>query len=420
LLNVLLLSWEYPPRLVGGLARHVKGLAHELARSGNRVTVVTSAVEGEPWRRLEAGVEVVRVRPYFQQVDDFKLWVSHLNFAMFEAGVQMLKDLDGPVIVHAHDWLTAYAARGLKHSFHIPLVATIHATEHGRNMGIHDASQQYINDVEWWLTYEAWRVIVCSASMAREVRGLFRLAADKVVVIPNGTGLPEQVRVDRAAFRSSHVAVGERLLFHIGRLVAEKGAGTLVQAFSSLVQHYDVKLVIAGVGPYQEELRRQVENLGLNDQVSFVGWISDEQAGAYYSVCDCAIVPSIYEPFGIVALEAMAAGAPLVVSDVGGLAEIVQHEVSGLKAPAGDAVALATQIGRVLSEPGLADRIAKQGQGRAREFGWDSVARKTAALYQEVLNEWSESDWGAPGGGSFAEGGNNGGRRGFEVETPDL
>jgi len=417
---VLLLSWEYPPRLVGGLARHVKSLAQELVRAGHRVVVITSAADEAASRRQEDGVDVLRVRPYFQQVHDFKLWVTHLNFAMFEAGAQLVKDADGPVIIHAHDWLTAFAARGLKHTFHLPLVATIHATEHGRNKGIHDTGQQYINDVEWWLTYEAWRVIVCSTSMTKEVSRLFGLAADKVVMIPNGISFHDQPRRDLVPFRARVAAVGTRLLFHIGRLVPEKGAGTLLKALSLLEKSHNVKLVIAGVGPYESELKRQADELRLNNQVSFAGWISDEEAHAYYRISDCAVVPSIYEPFGIVALEAMAAGVPLVASNVGGLAEIVQHGVSGLMAPPGDPVALAGQIDRILSDPDLAIRIAKQGQVRAAEFGWESVACMTARLYQEVVDSWSQTDWRVPGGGLFAESSNHGGWRRFEVKATDL
>jgi len=392
--TVVMLSWEYPPHVVGGLARHVHGLARALARQGVKVHVLTRSGHGLPAHAVEDGVHVTRVAPIFQEPPDFRLWACHLNFALLEAGVSLLERLKGPVLLHAHDWLVAHAARGLKHTFRVPLVATIHATEHGRNRGIHDQGQQYINDVEWWLTYESWRVIVCSDSMRNEVRHLFGLSADKVVVIPNGIDLSDGEGNDRLPPRSAFAGDEERLVFHIGRIVPEKGAGILLETLPRLLAQHDVRLVIAGSGPYRHELERRAAQLGVRDRVHFTGYIPDEVARALYRYCDVAVVPSTYEPFGIVALEAMAEGAPLVVSDVGGLASIVQHEVNGLKALPGHVDSLAEQIERLLGDTAFARRLAEEGRRQVRErYSWDSVARSTLAVYTEVLESHARSDW---------------------------
>lgn len=394
MLTVIMLSWEYPPEVVGGLARHVYALSRELAHQGHRVFVLTRAAAGLPAEAVEEGVEVRRLIPYFHEPHDFLLWVSHLNFALMEAGVDLLRSLESGAILHAHDWLTAFAARGLKHLFRLPLVATIHATEHGRNGGIRDAGQQYINDVEWWLTYEAWRVVVCSQAMRREVRDLFGLSDDKVRVIPNGVDL-SLPPPGEAPPRDVLAAPDERLIIQVGRLVPEKGAAVLIRALPSLLQRHRVRALICGAGSYREELIHLAQRLGLADRVQFPGWLPDGQVQHLYRLADVAVVPSLYEPFGIVALEAMATGAPLVVSDVGGLGEIVAHGKTGLKVAPGNPEALAEAIATLLSSRRTARRLAAAARREAAErYGWASIAQATARLYREVQQDWRRTQWG--------------------------
>lgn len=392
--TVVMLSWEYPPHLVGGLARHVYALSRELVRQGVKVHVLTRSAPGLPAYGVEEGVHVTRVAPIFQEPSDFKLWACHLNFGLLEAGTQLLRGLDEPVLLHAHDWLVAHAARGLKHLFRTPLVATIHATEHGRNRGIHDAGQQYINDVEWWLTYEAWRVVVCSDSMRNEVGRLFGLADDKVTVIPNGIDLTAPVFDESVPARTAFAHPDEKLIFHIGRMVPEKGAGVLLEAVPQLLKRHNVRVVLAGSGPMRPELERRAAEMGLKDRVHFAGFIDDSMARALYRYADVAVVPSTYEPFGIVALEAMAAGAPLVASDVGGLTDIVEHGVNGLKALPGNVSSLTEQIDRLLADRPLARRLAGEALRQVRErYSWEEVARSTLDFYNSVEESCSQSEW---------------------------
>jgi glycogen synthase len=393
--TVVMLSWEYPPHLVGGLARHVYAVARELAAQGHAVHVLTRSAPGLPDSAVEEGVHVRRVAPYFQDPRDFRLWVCHLNFALMEEGARLLAQLEGPVVLHAHDWLVAYAARGLKSLMRVPLVATIHATEHGRHGGIHDDGQQYINDVEWWLAYEAWRVIVCSQSMRTEVRNLFGLGDDKVAVIPNGIDLKARV-ADAASVRARFCAPGERLVFFIGRLVPEKGVGVLIEAVPLLLRRHPVRVVIAGTGPYGDELKRRAAALGVAAYVNFAGFVDDVTAQALLQAADAVVVPSTYEPFGIVALEAMAVGTPLVASSVGGLAEIVRHEFNGLQALPGQPGSLAEQIDRLLRDGALAERVADAARRDVEEqYTWASIARATAAVYDAVTDECGRTEWGS-------------------------
>jgi glycogen synthase len=382
-LRVLMLSWEYPPLLVGGLGRHVGALSRELAARGVRVDVLTRGGSDLPPVTEEEGVTVHRVLPYFGQPADFPAWTMHLNFALCEAAAILLRNVGAreDVVVHAHDWLVAYAGRFIKGAWRTPLVVTLHATEHGRMNGIHDATQKYINDVEWWLTYEAWRVIVCSQSMFAEAAGLFQIPPDKTAVIPNGVDLPEPGLLPDV--RSRYALPAEPLLFHVGRLVPEKGAGVLLE---SLAQCGTGRLVIAGRGPWERELRERALAMGIADRVVFAGFVTDETRQALFQQADLTVVPSLYEPFGIVALEAMAAGAPLVVSDVGGLSEIVRHGVTGLTARPGSPRDLAAQMTLLLQDRALARRLGEAAQDEVRRrYRWSSIAEATEAVYREVL-----------------------------------
>jgi len=183
-MRVLMLSWEYPPRIVGGIARHVEDLSKALVRRGMDVDVVTCASDGAEGAEDDEGVAVFRVPLGSPSPPDFVTWVMQMNLSLLERAIPQAAL--GADLVHAHDWVVAYAAKTLKHAFRIPLVATIHATEYGRNWGLHNDLQRYISSVEWWLGFEAWRVICCSDYMRGELSWVFQFPADKMHVIPNG------------------------------------------------------------------------------------------------------------------------------------------------------------------------------------------------------------------------------------------
>ena len=398
-----MLSWEFPPNLVGGLSRHVDNLSRALVGRGVEVDVLTTSYPGAPPLEEIGGVRVHRVPPYFSNAPDFPSWVMHANFGFLEEGARLV-GANGPAdLVHAHDWLVTYAARGLKHLYQVPLVATIHATEHGRHNGVHSPQQKYINDIEWWLTYEAWRVISCSGYMKDEIRRLFGLPDDKVRVVPNGVTLPvgsgkgdRSIGTSRPRSHFAHPA--EKIIFHVGRLVPEKGTGLLLEALPMILAvRPEVKLVIAGTGPWAEELRYRARAAGIEPKVYLTGFLDDATISALYRWAEVAVFPSYYEPFGIVALEGMAAGTPVVVSDVGGLSEIVKHDVDGLKALPGNARSLADQILRILGEPGLRERLARAALDKIRRgYLWERVAALTEKVYQEVLDERSRTTWAEP------------------------
>jgi len=388
--RVLMLSWEYPPVLVGGLGRHVHALAEAMARAGHEVTVL-SRHPGDPdvpYDEVSGGVRIVRVPEdpsLLSFADDLLAWTMALNHALTRAGLAVCAQAP-PDVVHAHDWLVAHAATTLKHHLGVPLVATLHATEAGRHQGwLPGPLNRGIHSIEWWLTYEARRVIACSAYMRWEVTRLFELPPEKVDVLPNGVDAARwQVAPDRVAAARRRWAGEGPLLAYGGRLVHEKGVQDLLAALPRLVRrHPGLRLVVAGTGPAAAALRERARALRLGRSVAFAGFIPDADLAALVAAADCAVVPSRYEPFGLVALEAAAAGTPVAAADVGGLAEIVADGRTGVRFAAGDPAALAAAVDRVLADQVLARRLVRNARAvLAAEHTWAGVATRTVATYE--------------------------------------
>lgn len=396
-MRVLMFSWEYPPRVVGGLARHVHDLSVALAAGGTHVDVITIAEDGAaPEEEVAQGVRVLRVKPYHLLPRDFISGILQQNLALLEKALTLFQQGESYDLVHAHDWLVAYAARAVKHALKLPLAATIHATEYGRNRGLYTDEQRYISDVEWWLTYEAWKVICCSDYMRGELQRVFHLPADKIEMVPNGVD-PHQFRAGRynTAVRDRYAAPDEKIILFVGRLVQEKGVQVLLDAVPRILAAIPkVKVVIAGKGPALEPLRAQARLLGIDRHLYFTGFIDDITRNALYQSSSAAVFPSLYEPFGIVALEAMAARTPVVVADTGGLTEIVAHGVDGLKCFPGNPSSLADQVITLLSNEPLARQLANRAMKKVEsEYSWQEIARQTRNIYQQVLSEYHKSDW---------------------------
>ena len=388
-MKILMLTWEYPPRIVGGIARVVHDLSKRLIKDGHEVTVVTYRDNTDvPEYENDKGVNEYRVDNYMRHPNNFIDWIMQLNFNMVSKATEIINKEGGFDVIHAHDWLVTYAAKSLKNAYDIPIVATIHATEAGRNSGIHDETQRYINDTEWLLTYEATEVIVNSNYMKNEIQRLFGLPFDKINVIPNGINLSNFTGIERDYdFRRQYAMDNEKIILYVGRLVYEKGIQNLIAAMPKVLSNYnDAKLIIAGRGGMIDELRAEAASLGLNNKIYFTGYLDSKQVQKMYKCADVAVFPSTYEPFGIVALEAMLAGVPTVVSDVGGLNEIVNHGVDGMKSYAGNPNSIADSITALLYDHQLANNCAKRAKQKVKEqFNWEKIAQDTHFTYEKAI-----------------------------------
>ena len=383
-----MLTWEYPPRIVGGIARVVNDLSKRLIKDGHDVYVVTYREGSAPYYENDKGVHVYRVDNYMINPNNFIDWIMQLNFNMVAKVNELIAKGEKFDVIHAHDWLVAYAAKTLKNSYDLPLVSTIHATEAGRNGGIHNEVQRYINDTEWMLTYESSEVIVNSKFMKNDLQRLFGLPYEKINVVANGINSTAYSGVEKDYdFRRQYAADNEKIILFMGRLVYEKGVQHLISAMPKILENYhDAKLVIAGKGGMLDELKAQVEAMGLGQKVYFTGYLNAKQVSKMYKCADISVFPSTYEPFGIVALEAMLAGVPTVVSDVGGLNEIVEHGVDGMKSYAGNPNSLADSILELLFNPQLCESISKKAKTKVKnEYSWTKIAQDTHFIYQKAI-----------------------------------
>jgi glycogen synthase len=395
-MRVLMLSWEYPPVVVGGLGRHVHALAKHLTARGHEVAVLcrhpagTDATTHPTAAQTVEGVRLIRVAedpPHLVFERDLVAWTLAMGHAMTRAGLALLHG-DGwwPDVVHAHDWLVTHPAVALAEHAGAPLVATVHATEAGRHSGwlSHPLNQQ-VHSVEWWLANRANKVITCSAAMRTEAATLFDIDPSLISVIHNGIeSRGWQVPTAKVPnTRTAHTAADGALLLFFGRLEYEKGVQDLIAALPRIRRtHPGTRLVVAGKGRHLSTLVEQARKLRVRRAVDFVGHLCDRALGAALAAADVTVLPSRYEPFGIAALEAAAAGAPLVASTAGGLGEVGLDGVTGMSFAQGDVDSLAGAVRAVLDDPAAAARRAKAARARLRtEFDWTEIAAATERAY---------------------------------------
>ncbi|RCJ23255.1 glycoside hydrolase [Nostoc sp. ATCC 43529] len=395
-MKILVLSWEFPPRIVGGIARHVAELYPELVKLGHEVHLITVEFGQASMYEVVEGVKIHRVP--VGHSNDFFHWVVNLNESMGHHGGKLILE-EGPFdLIHAHDWLVGDAAIALKHNFKIPLIATIHATEYGRYNGIHTDTQRYINGKETLLAYNAWRIIVCSDYMRRELERALHSPGDKIDVIYNGIRAEKKRHHEdfhALDFRRQFASDDEKIVYYLGRMTYEKGVPILLNAAPKILWEMagKVKFVIVG-GGNTDHLKRQAWDLGIWQHCYFTGFLSDEYLDKFQTVADCAVFPSLYEPFGIVALESFASRVPVVVSDTGGFPEVVQHTKTGIVTWVNNADSLAWGILEVLRNPDYRQWLVDNAyEDLERRFSWPKLAKQTEKVYQRVVQERSQIPW---------------------------
>jgi glycosyltransferase involved in cell wall biosynthesis len=258
--------------------------------------------------------------------------------------------------------------------------------------------QRDIHMAEWRLVYESWRTIACSNYMAWEVRNYFGAPSEKIDVIPNGVDPRPFDRFnhqDLSWFRNTLAQPDEKIVFYVGRLVWEKGLQVLVDAAPQIVSIYPrVKFLVAGGGDFRFDLAERARRNGVGDWFIFPGRISDEDRERLYKTADVAVVPSLYEPFGIVPLEAMAAGCPVVASDVGGLSEVITLHETGILVHPNDPGSLAWGVLHTLVNPQWSAARAANANRMVREYyNWDRIALMTRAVYERIVHEAQASTW---------------------------
>ncbi len=390
-MRILHLAWEYPPVMYGGLGRHVHALAHAQAADGHDVVVITQAPNSAAPARLPSSddgpVRVIRatIDASTHDPEDLLAHVAEMECEFVGHG-NALVDAWQPDVIHAHDWMVAHTAVALRARCRAPLTATIHATEAGRNRGwISNDLSAKIHAIEWWLANTSDAVIACSRTMRDEIDTLFGVAA--VRVVPNGIEPGQWQRPESGAARVRAANDGaDPLIVYTGRVEWEKGVQTVVSAMPALrAAHPTIRLLVAGRGTYLDDLRRQARDLDLNGAVRFLGWVNEEDLRAVVAAADLVVAPSLYEPFGLVALEAAAIGTPLVVSRSGGLAEFADGGRLALTFTPGDADSLVEAVNHALADPGEnAQRARRASESVVADYSWGAVAQGAIEAYEEA------------------------------------
>jgi glycogen(starch) synthase len=386
-MKILMVSWEYPPVIIGGLGRHVYQLATALAADGHDVVVLARRPSGtDPSTHpttdeVHEGVRVIAAAQDPHEFDfgrDMMAWTMAMGHAMIRAGLSLQAKGWQPDIVHAHDWLVAHPAIALAEFFDVPMVSTVHATEAGRHSGwVSGQISRQVHAVESWFVRESDSLIACSASMVNEISDLFGPELAEIVVIRNG------IDSSRWPFAHRRAHPGPPELLYIGRLEYEKGVHEAIAALPRIRRtHPGTTLTIAGDGTQQHWLVEVARKHKVLKRVHFAGRVDHDELLQLMRRADAAVLPSHYEPFGIAALEAAAAGIPLVTSNVGGLGEAVIDGETGVSFPPRDIAALAAAVRRVLDDPGAAQQRAIAARERlTSDFDWHTVAAETAQVY---------------------------------------
>ena len=381
-----MLSWDFPPRSTGGIAAQVSGLSAALAADGHDVVVLTVAdrpaeLEAKP----PEGVRVLRTLvdlPWLPPVETVTCTAS-ANHAVTKLGSRFTGELAGwePDVVHGHDWQLGWAADSLAARYGVPFVLTMHGTErvrHGGQLPLGHPTD--INSIEWWLAFQADRMIAPTQFIVEQLVTGFELDVDHIAHIPNG--------IDPSLWRPQGAALGptrqrDPLVVSWGRVQYEKGFQILARAIHALRARVpDVHSVIAGRGSYLPELQTQIDVEGVSDLIELPGFVADAELRSLVHRAGCVVIPSLYEPFGIVALEALAAGAPLIVARTGGLAELVVGTHAGVTFEPGNPDDLADAIEQVLTNNELSTILVANARDLVeRKYAWGAIARATVGVY---------------------------------------
>jgi glycogen(starch) synthase len=392
--RILQIASEYPPQQIFGLGRYVSDLSRELAAQGHEVSVLTNSLGGAARDLVDRGVHVHRVDfppPPMPPTPAAPVMAFNLHLQQRAKSLGR-KGLGDPEVVVSHDWLTAIAGHRISRRWGLPHVWTVHDTVYGKRLGkIEDMEGRVVHPIELWATREADLILVNSVAIGEEIEKVHGADRERVELLHPGIDpdacLSTQEESRLTTFRSVFANPEEILITFVGRLDLEKGIDTLVNGFSILRGRLpNARLAIAGRGVLRQAIEGHIKNLNLERSVTLCGYLEGQVLRSFYRVSDLHVCPSHYEPFGLVALEAMAVGTPVIVSDTGGLRDIVSSGKVGRRFPAGDPGALAETMFEVANHPGLRSQLGQAGRKHVlQKFSWSSLAPRAASLYERAL-----------------------------------
>jgi len=377
----LFLTWEYPPMKAGGIAAHCEDLATTLADQGHEPIVITYGEKEETEYR--DGVQIHRVTST-ESANNTLSWAMHLGHQMEKKAIQLYRSEEFDLI-HAHDWMAVSGAVGLKKTLGLPMVFTVHSTQKGRD-GIDSNYQRTIHNLEWYGTYEASQVITVGKDFSEEVKHSFNVPDEKVNYIPNGVDLEKFDAHSHRLDYNDYALDWEKIVLFVGRMYPQKGPGHLIEAMPSILNDSpEAKFVMVGSGA--TEHYKGIAKSRVGDKVYFPGYVSDQELLSLMKSAEMTVAPSVYEPFGIVPLEAAACETMTVGSYTGGMKDTIVHEYTGLHSYPEDSGSIAYQVNRALNDPGWTDWMGDKARNRVEDnFRWEQIAAWTNGVYRNALD----------------------------------
>jgi glycosyltransferase involved in cell wall biosynthesis len=370
-MKIAMIGWEYPPFKAGGLATHCYGITRSLADKNIKVdfympkTSHSATTDKNNLRIIEVGE--AEIFPY-DRPDDKELGGNFFD-AVYRYNNLIVERVKGKYdAVHCHDWLTIKAGIALKQKLGVPLVLSIHSTEYDRSGWIYP--NQWFIDIEREGMQHADRIIAVSHFTKR-------IIVEKYGIDPN------KIRVVHNAVYPLGEGKKSNLVLFLGRLTIQKGPEFFLRAARKVLEFEDTKFVMAGMGDMFPKLIDEAINLGISNNVIFTGLLTEEEVKHIYRIASVYVMPSVSEPFGITALEAISAGTPTIVSKTAGVAEAFSN---CLRVDFWDTDEMANKIISLLRYPPLHNTLSIQGKQEIDLFTWDRVAEKTIDVYREVVN----------------------------------
>ncbi len=379
----------------GGMSVYVQELARELGKRGHRVDVFTRAHDQVDDRivTLGKGARVIHLGAgeaagmhklaIYSHLDDF---ASNLEAFRRRSGI-------GYDLIHSHYWLSGWAGRWLQRWWGVPHVTMFHTLGAAKNgTGVGEREPELRIRIEENLVRNCHRTIAATKRERDELINLYDAPAESISVIPCGVNLDLFQPVDKRKARRQLGLDGNGVVLFVGRMEPSKGIDRLLMAMTRLEQKLDVRLVIVGGdGPGEPEadrLRRLSRELGIEDSVTFVGTISQKELPLYYSAADACAIPSYYESFGLVALEALACGTPLVATRVGCIESVVREGESGCVVADNSPRRLADAIGALLSKADAGAETATSIRATVTAFSWANIAAAMIEEYESVIADY--------------------------------
>ena len=413
-MNIAMLSYHTCPlatlggKDTGGMNVYVAELTHELGREGIHVDVFTrSQDEHVPhvMHNLGYGNRVVHIPAGPEHPLPRQELAAHLG--TFATGIRNFAAEKGIRydLIHSHYWMSGITAGFLKEAWNVPVLQMFHTLGLMKNRIAQSPAEiegDYRIDGERQVMQDVERIIAATQAEEAQLQFLYQVPAEKISIVPPGVDIGRFYPIPEDEAKD---AIGEgkcpRLLLFVGRIEPLKGIDTLIRALamvrqSGAMDHECYSLAIIGGEPdappeelsvEMARLQNLCRELGLEDLVVFLGKRAQETLPYYYSAAEIVIMPSHYESFGMVALEAMACGTPVVASQVGGLAFLVQDGITGYVVPGGDAESLAKTLEKLMKDPELRERLGQQAAEYAKFYSWDKIATRIKNVYEEMLEK---------------------------------